>query len=1158
MLETVPTLTDKTTRDRIGPWSNDRLPALDAFAPDINFAVCAAAGSGKTTALVGRMLGLVRTGVPVEAIAAITFTRKAAGELRLRFYRELQQLQDLHERQGGLTAEELQHVAQALQDLPACEIATIHAFAGKILRENPEAVGVSTGFTEGIEETERDALAERFWQRYLAQQFEKSRDELNALEDLGVNLSDIRTFFSDIVKEGSIKPYVDGPEAPVDLSEAVKKVHRLLDEYLPHAPERLPKRSTVCPTLIAVTKAERLRSTRSLTDLADQVEFLSYFEKLYDENKDRGDITVSHWRGESKTQIKALRDEVLLPFLEDVIWPALRPAKAQIYRQIVDFVYSAVKAFKKERYATGQLTHTDVLHAARDLLKQDPDLRRRLQQDIRVVLVDEFQDTDPVQAELVFFLTGEHTDERDWRKTAPRPGSLFIVGDDKQSIYGFRGADMAVFDAVVGLIDAQPHGERVDLTTNFRSVPGLCDWVNTTFGEIFAADPEQHQATYEPLRAKPDAPAHQPAVCQHVVDGLDEGYKASTEKVTDLDAASIAEYIHSAWKNESPLISCSGSEHEVKGEPGDFMILTRDTRHLKRYARALAVLGIPYTVTGGKDAGQSEAVRGLVTLLSCVLRTDDPVARVAYLRGPLVGLSDDDLYALRKAFDVAYDAAEDGKKTDPFKKGTELSEPVHEHLDADLAARYEKACAWIDRAGELVSTQRPSIGLKRLIDETGLMSRALTERPEASLNAGRLRRVLAKVQTMEQEGRAWHDVLDYLRALAIGEETLDGMTLQEGVGGAEGEGANAVRVMNVHQAKGLQANVVFLAAPFKKGGGNNTAPMHHDRMNDRLILPITDWGRYNDTVKFGPLVWEAYAKEAQKTREETEEHRIQYVAATRAKYMLCVSRYLYDTKSATGKTASGPWKELYSTLNERPVLETFQKAEAHEPNTAEGPVLENIAAREATRTAALTTACTPTFATHSISEGDPDAPTNYDVLQKDGYGPEFGTAVHELLELAVQYREVTPNPAADAYLIMHTLQNVMGEGQVKNETLAAVREMVRRFLGSDLWHRINTAHRVHTEVPVAACAPVSSAETPTPDTLTRGVVDLLLQDPDGSWHLVDYKTNHLPDAATRERLKAYYELQLQGYADLLREQAGIDVATTGIWWGEGQEGVHHA
>ena len=1144
MPDILPTISDQTTRDRIGPWSNDRVPALDAFAPDTNFAVCAAAGSGKTTALVGRMLGLVRTGVPVDAIAAITFTRKAAGELRLRFYRELQELQDRYEQQGGLTEKEQDRVAQALQDLPACEIATIHAFAGKILRETPEAVGVSTGFTEGIEDSERDALAERFWQRYLYQQFDEAPEQLEALEDLGVDLSDLRTFFCDIVKEGSVKPYVDGPKTPVDLTEAVNNVHRLLDEYLPHTPERLPKKSKVCPTLTAVTKAGRRRSTRSLTDIADQVEFLSYFEKLHDEDKDRGDVTVSHWRGESKTQIEALRDEVLLPFLEDVIWPALRPAKAHIYRRIVDFVYPAVEAFKKERYATGQLTHTDVLHAARDLLRDDTDLRNRLQQDIRVVLVDEFQDTDPVQAELVFFLTGKHTDERDWRKTAPRPGSLFIVGDDKQSIYGFRGADMAVFDAVAGLIDAQPHGERVDLTTNFRSVPGLCDWVNTTFEQIFTDDPEEHQAIYKPLEARPNAPVHQPAVTHHVIPNVPG--RANARQVAEPDAQTIADYIEAAINQDGPLLTSETGEVLAAGDPGDFMILTRNTQQLDLYAEALSVRGIPYTLTGGKDAGQSEAVRGLVTLLTCVLRTDDPVARVAYLRGPLVGLSDDALYALRKAFD-----ATDETWADPFTNGTELPDAVRPYLDEDTAARYTQACALIDRATALVSSHRPSIALQRLIDEAGLMARALTERPEASLNAGRLRRVLAKVQAMEQEGRAWHEVRDYLHALATGEETLDGMTLQEGMGAADGEGeaVNAVRVMNVHQAKGLQANVVFLADP--TGWKKKPSTKYADKTRDALVLPVAvDYGGHARSVKYAPECWATEAKDEAKAANQAEHHRLQYVAATRAKHLLVVSRYL----TSKGDEAKGSWQELALRI----AADDVPALDEHWPTPAPGSKPSSVSDHDwigegpPTRSAALATTCTPSFATYRISEGDPDEPTKYDVLQKDGYGPAFGTAVHEMLELAVQYRAVTPNPAADAYLIMHALENAMGAGQVKDGLLAAARQMVQRFLASDLWQRITTARRVHTEVPVAAYAPTASAKTPAPDTLTRGVVDLLLQDPDGSWHLVDSQTNRLPDADTREELEAHYQHQLQGYADLLREQAGIAVATTGVWWGEGE------
>ena len=292
---------DQHTRKRIGPWEEGSLPALDQFEKNTNFAVTAAAGSGKTTALVGRMVALVRTGVPVEDLVAITFTRKAAGELRERFYAELDEAAGV-----ATDAAEKKRLQKAKRALPRCFMGTIDAFAGRLLREDPAAVGVAPGFTVDMDD-DLEAEARRFWQSYLSDVFESNRDALDRVRSYGVKLQDLRHFFLKLIRLGGVKPYTDGPETMPDLSAGVTAGEALLDEWLPYAPAVLPNKDTLCPTLTSFLKAERLRKTTGLDGFDAQLSFLECFENLYKEDgrkttdtEYRGDVKPSHWGQECK------------------------------------------------------------------------------------------------------------------------------------------------------------------------------------------------------------------------------------------------------------------------------------------------------------------------------------------------------------------------------------------------------------------------------------------------------------------------------------------------------------------------------------------------------------------------------------------------------------------------------------------------------------------------------------------------------------------------------------------------------------------------------------------------------------------------------------------------------------------------------------------
>ena len=176
----------------------------------------------------------------------------------------------------------------------------------------------------------------------------------------------------------------------------------------------------------------------------------------------------------------------------DVLEPGLTRWRRYLHPIIMRAVAPASEEFAAWRRRNGRLNFQDLLLIARDLLREHPSVRRAFQERFLPILVDEFQDTDPIQAEILFYLTGEDTDEKDWRELSPKPGSLFVVGDPKQSIYRFRRADIETYGAVRDRLEKT--GRVLNLTANFRSTGRLCGWVNGVFARRFPETATAQQA----------------------------------------------------------------------------------------------------------------------------------------------------------------------------------------------------------------------------------------------------------------------------------------------------------------------------------------------------------------------------------------------------------------------------------------------------------------------------------------------------------------------------------------------------------------------------------------------------------------------------------------------------------------------------------------
>jgi len=634
---------DQRTRERIGPWDPDDLPSLGNFEADTNFVVKAAAGSGKTTALAARMTALLRTGAAtIDQLAAITFTRKAAAEMKKRFYEELRTTSSRLEKiaagedepPSGLTTADAQRqhdrIKHALQSLSRCFIGTVHAFCGRILRENAFAAGLPPDFEVGIEEDAFDALRAQTWAAY-TQKVGRNEPEKKELAFYGLTPADVEPLFARLSRDPELEPYTNAPDTPPDLTEVSKKIRAFVkrwDALRPPVPPSDPYSSQQ-----QLARAAALISNRNLEEPPTQAKLLELIREI-DGSKQ---VKLSAW-GDSGSEVyekaKILRDDEL-PAIYDTIDTALPAWNACAHQSAVEFAKPAAEAFWKRRLREGKLTHHDVLFATRELLREHPGIRKQVHERTPRLLVDEFQDPDPLQAEILFYITNEKQDIETWRDARPAPGSLFIVGDDKQSIYRFRRADINVFNAVVSRVE--DNGGSVELLSqNFRSLGNLLTFFNDTFPGLFedteCDDVEDTvQAKYEPFVASREV-GEDPTGLRRL--GIpSDVVKASSTSGRREEAEQIAAFIANAVGHETHVLSGDpddeGAVFPGEATPDDFLILTKTKSHISTYAEALAAAGIAFTVTNSEDLGTSPDLRDLVALLRFALRQDDSVAGLA-------------------------------------------------------------------------------------------------------------------------------------------------------------------------------------------------------------------------------------------------------------------------------------------------------------------------------------------------------------------------------------------------------------------------------------------------------------------------------------------------------------------------------------------------
>jgi len=1096
LAEPAATLGDAAARDRVRT-------DLDA-----TLFVEAGAGTGKTAALVWRIVALVDSGrAELAGIAAISFTEAAAAELRERIRRALLDGGDLLD---PIVAERR---AAAVDQVDEAALTTIHGFAHRVLAEHPLEAGLPLRF-EVLDEIGASLVLERRFAQFLDALYDdvEARDLVGAAELLRVSPDHLRSLFWQIDERRESAAARRRPHQPGDASaEDLARIARIAPAVEASIAATVGAcRAAVAMRVGASDPADLLfdRLTRIEGDLArlepeadwlDQLGWLVGLREQKVGNLGRQDAWGEPSVGEVRDAVRVF-DEARLD--------AVRTIADVVMTALGSRLETEVASFAEDRRRSGTLQFHDLLVFARDLVRSSVAVRRELQQRYRYILVDEFQDTDPLQVELVLALGSEGRDG------PVVPGRLFFVGDPMQSIYRFRGADLASYHGTRAILGGP---EPVRLSTNFRSVPGVLDFVNEVFGRLVGEDASGVPERTEEFSGRPGEPAREP-VSPLVFLGAARGplpgqppvvlvgsgdpeltARTRRERESADVATIIAEAVETAWPVEDP----AGTR---PARYGDVAVLVPTRTGLGELEAAFESAGIEFRFAESSLVYASSEVRDLLAVLRAVEDRGDDRDVIAALRTPAFGCSDRDLVEHRAAGGTWRLGAVVAGRVDPVAAGlADLAElslltgrlGVVELLETVVKRRKLRQ--------QLAAGRHPLEALRRL--------EFVLERARGFVDAGgtSLSEMLA---FMEQEAVVGVRRSD--AALALGDP-------------------DAVRVLTVHGAKGLEFPIVVLA---ELGGPPRPATRGPAVFRSGA-------GRIELSIRSG-LATSGFAalRDAEAAEARREAVRLCYVAATRARDHLVVS--LHHRPSAGGERSlaelvagaaptglpSGPGAGPLpgSPLQGRFVLGApprIDEAGYDRVLEARRELLAFVAAPSRVVATALEGDRPPRRSEGSPGAGSSD-PGREEVddggisWRRARAATRVGRAVHSVLQ------RIDLRSGEDlAGLVRHAAAVERCE-----EDSEEIAHLVGAALGSASVREAAASPMLHRELPFAL---------PVPGGLLEGVVDLCYRTPDGLVG-VDYKTDALGERDVLAEHALRYRLQVGAYAYALGELTGEPLA----------------
>ena len=1050
--------------------------------------VTAGAGSGKTRTLVARYASLLADGLLPRRVVAITFTKKAAREMRSRVREALSDLA-----QKAADEAERQRWVELSAQMDSAQIGTIHSLCTEILRAHPAEAGIDPRFEvldEGLAAALRvqivsdtlKTLVEQPEYEPLLQEFGISGVQ-NLLDYLLTRRLEARESFDQNIDSNSvILQFIGAALNFPALAEPIAELRSISPESLLQSEgDKLAR--MVTDLLFLWREAESAFANGDVIGCAGNL-FQARREKM------KGNIgkRVSAVK-DTISALKEAFDSLLNPLTggadsKDV--PPGRESEA-LFEQLQPLVRAAFTLLHQAYQVALQQRHVldfdDLEYGALQLLKR-AEIRSRWQSELDALLVDEFQDTNVRQREIVEALAGV-------------PGRLFLVGDSRQSIYRFRRADVTVFRAVQERVRTQG-GLVLDLNITYRAHNPLLMATGDLLAVVMGTESDPTRPYYVPFSA---LHAHRKTAPNYISEAYVELVLGAG---ADAGAARLV---------ASRALAVRLLELKTAGQIrtwDEVALLFRASTGFVHYEDAFEEAGIPFVTVAGRGFYDRPEIRDVLNLLRALADPADDLAMAGLLRSPAFGLTDAALYQLRLQ----------NKQTVPYWTA----------LQGDLSVLNEadRACAL--RVLQILTTLLPLVDrtpvaelLKRLVDATDYRAILATDDPSGT--GGRLWRNLDKLLDDAQSSRQVN-VRDFLEYLA----TINDAGAREGEAPAEAHGA--VRLMTIHKSKGLEFPVVVLADAGREPHGSSEAA---------YLLPELGLSFKLDPA---PMLYRL-AKWQDKQQSDAENQRLLYVALTRAKDKLLISGHAAPARSGSELSVSAWMADLCAAAGVELTSVLDQAGKALETRTTSDQVLRAwCMAVENAQPTAIEPAVKGIYPESDepslytpLAEPLPalmeeDEPENLHIWRATGTGAQgppsvTGQMVHKAIELWL----FPDDPRLIPMLEAAALNAGLASGEQRIEAVRRARELLERLHMHPLWDELDTAIERHHEIPYSRM---------NGDQAETGYIDLLYRTASG-WQVLDFKTDLIRNVTQREALVGKYARQMQRYVSAVESLLGEPV-----------------
>ena len=1048
-----------------------------------NIIVTAGAGSGKTRTLVARYASLLADGLSPRLVVAITFTEKAAREMRSRLRGALLNLVSKAD-----TLDERAFWTSLNNQMDSARIGTIHSLCAEILRAHPAEAGVDPRFDvidEGLAKTLKKQLVEtavigmvsqtEYRPLFQALGTQGVQDLLATLLDKRLEASEI--FASALDGDAIVRSHLEVRFHAPAVMDCIKELRGFTErQVFDDAGDKL------APQII-----DLLKEWQSAEEAFAKGDIIVCTQHLYKARRDylkkgagkKGRVKEIH------AELQELYDEYLDPLIggstkTDEPPSAESEATFKTILPLVEKSFEALhQAYRSELNLRHALDFDDLEYGAMSLLQQDA-IRAVWQNEVQALLVDEFQDTNPRQRNIVDALAGTG-------------GRLFVVGDDRQSIYRFRRADVTVFREVQSQARAQDD-LVIDLDITYRAHEPLLNATGNLLAGVMGTEDRPGQPFYVPFRP---LNAHRKAKPDHISDPHIEfilGAGEDAEDARPIAAQALAQRLLKL-REEGQIQSWD-----------DVALLFRASTGYTWYENAFEDVGIPFVTVAGRGFYERPEIRDILNILRTPADPADDLAMAGLLRSPAFGLSDSALYLLRH---------HGGKKSSYWNALRE---------DISYLSESDQACT--RRAVSILNDLLPRVDRESVADLLKELVNAVDYRAVLAIegeggSSGRLWRNLDKLLA-DAQSSGLVSVRDFLEYLI----TLNDAGAREGEAPADAQGA--VRLMTIHKSKGLEFPVVILA---------DATRTTMNRSDPVYLLP--EMG-LSIQIKPEPMLYRL-SKQLDDLQNEAESGRLLYVAMTRARDKLIVSGHVSQGRSKI----AGWMKELCVILEISPDELLDEAGLYSQPKTAQKHhvlVWCSHGQSAQSQTEALTPSALPAEPQASplyepiidpvqisIEADEETVRRVWRATEPTLFVPPsvIGQMAHKALELWLHIDDSRLIPLLESL----TLDAGLATDEQRVEAVRRVRELIERFCAHPLREEIEHADERHHEVPYTRM---------NGDHSETGYIDLLYRK-ENEWFVLDFKTDAIHSEEQYKELVGKYSRQLERYASAIKQLFGQEV-----------------